>query len=195
MDTLEKIFSSKTRAEIIRILFGIDQPEVHLREIQRKSGLAIETVRKEAMKLEDLELIIKRQDGNRLYFKANTQHPLFNELAQLVVKTSGIKDIIHRSLQKDDIDFAFIFGSIAEGTANSESDIDLFIIGDTSLRKVTVYLKEPAKILGREINPHVISSGVLKERFNAGDHFITRMFDLTKIMIIGSEDEFAGLVK
>ena len=195
MDTLEKIFSSRARASIISILYGIDQPEVHLREIQRKSGLAIETVRKEAMNLQDLGLIIKRQDGNRIYFRANTQHPLFNELAKIVVKTSGIKDVIHRSLLKKDISMAFIFGSIAEGTANSESDIDLFIIGDASLRQVTVYLKEPARILGREINPHVMSAGDLKKRFQEKDHFVRQVFDSKKIIIIGSEDELAGLVE
>ncbi len=195
MDTLEKIFSSKSRAAFLSILFGIDSPELHLREIQRRSGLAIETIRREALNLEALELINKRRDGNRTYFKANTQHPLYNEISQMVIKTMGFKDILQQSLDKENIIMAFIFGSIADGNANSESDIDLFIIGNVSLRELISYLKEPGKILGREINPHVMTSKELLERKLAGDHFVSRILKSKKLMIIGSEDELTELVK
>lgn len=195
MDTLEKIFNSKARAAIISILYGIDRPELHLREIHRRSELAIETIRKESVNLEALELIIKRQDGNRVYFRANIQHPLFHEISQMVLKTSGLINILHQSLDFDTIDIAFVFGSIAQGTARSESDIDIFIVGNVSLRQVSGYLQDPARVLGREINPHVIHSGELKRRFHEGDHFIKQVLDSKKLMIIGSEDELTGLVK
>ncbi len=195
MDTLEKIFSSKSRAAFLRILYGIDSPELHLREIQRRAGLAIETIRKEAVNLKGLELILKRQDGNRTYFKANNQHPLFHEISQIVLKTSGLKEILQQSLDRENISFVFVFGSIAQGTANAESDIDLFIIGDVGLRQVTGYLKEPGKILGREINPHVMTSKELKKRSLAKDHFVSQVLNSKKLMIIGSEDELAGMVK
>jgi DNA-binding transcriptional ArsR family regulator len=71
MNFLSDILSSRVRAEYFRIFFGIHSNEYHLREIERKSGLAIGTVRQEAKKLEELELITKRVDGNRTYYKAN----------------------------------------------------------------------------------------------------------------------------
>ena len=46
-DLLSKITTSQVKASFFRILFGTNREEVHLREIQRRSGLAIETVRKE----------------------------------------------------------------------------------------------------------------------------------------------------
>ena len=195
MDTLEKIFSSRARAAFLRILFGIDTPELYLREIQRRSGLAIETVRKEAINLEALELIVKRKDGNRSYFKANTKHPLYKEISQIVIKTSGLKEIIQQSLDNKIISLAFIFGSIAQGNATAESDIDLFILGNVSLRKIVGYLKDASNALGREINPHVMSSDEFIKRTLAGDHFISQVLNSQKLMIIGSEDELAELVK
>ena len=89
MNILSKILSSRVRAEYFKIFFGIHSNEFHLREIERISGFAIGTVRQEAKKLEQLELIIKRADGNRTYYKANRNHPLFPALHNLVLQTSG----------------------------------------------------------------------------------------------------------
>ena len=65
----------------------------HLREIERQSGFAIGTVRQEAKKLGKLELILKWIEGNRTYFRANRNHPLYNILHNLVLQTSGLVDV------------------------------------------------------------------------------------------------------
>ena len=193
MNTLEKIVSSKVRAAFFRILFGISPQEFHLREIQRRSGLAIETVRKEAMKLEALGLIQKRRDGNRTYFKANTDHPLYKDIQQVVIKTTGLADILRKALTVEEIHFAFVFGSVVEGNANAESDIDLFIIGDTGLRQVSKMLKEPGIILGREINSHVMIPEEFILRKSQGEHFVRKVLQSPKLMIIGTEHELAAV--
>jgi predicted nucleotidyltransferase len=54
-----------------------------------------------------------------------------------------------------DIILAFIFGAVARDEITESSDIDLFIIGDTSMRDVTRALKGVPDQLGREINPVV----------------------------------------
>jgi len=87
MNFLSEILSSRVRAEFFRIFFGIYSNEYHLREIERKSGFAIGTVRQEAKKL---ELITKRADGNRTYYKANRNHPLFLTLHNLVLQNYKI---------------------------------------------------------------------------------------------------------
>jgi len=195
MNTLKKIFSSKVRASFFEILFGIDSNELHLREIQRRSDLAIETVRQEAKNLESLELICKRKDGNRTYYKANKVHPLYEEIHRIVIKTSGLKDVLKIDLDSKEIQFAFIFGSIANSTSNSESDIDLYIIGDIGLRKVSNLITNSAITLNREINPHTSTLQEFKGRLSTGDHLISQVFNSPKLMIKGTEDELRRLVK
>jgi predicted nucleotidyltransferase len=194
MDTLEKILSSKARASFFYLLFGIDFKEIHLREIQRRSGMAIETIRKEANKLESLDLVIKRKDGNRTYYKANKNHPLYDEIHKIVLKTAGLRDVLLKALNVDQIKFAFVFGSIANGNANSESDIDLFIIGDIGLRNLSKLIKESSQKLGREINPHTMNIKEFIKRKRDGEHFVTQVYQSPKLMIIGLEDELTGLV-
>jgi predicted nucleotidyltransferase len=193
MTLLAEILSSRVRAEFFRILFGINSSEFHLREIQRQSGYAIGTVRQEAKKLERLQLITKRIDGNRTYYKANRQHPLYKIIHEMVLQTSGLVDIFQTSLDNKKIDIAFIFGSIAQGTEKSDSDIDLFIVGSVSMRELSKMLKEPKQTLNREINPYILKIEEMKLRKNSNDHFISNVLKSHKLFIIGTENDLTKL--
>jgi len=190
MNTLAAILTSKVRAEIFRILFGLEQRELHLRGIERQSGFAMPTVRRDLNKLEKLDLVKTRRDSNRLYYSANTRHPLFHDIRRLVLKTSGLIDILRSQLEKSEkIRVAFVFGSFARQEITSESDVDLFIIGDLTLREVTTLLTGAAERIGREINPVLMTMDEYSERMDSRDHFISRVVESQKLFVIGSEDE------
>lgn len=195
MSILAEILSSKVREEFFRILFGVETKEYHLRDIQRKAGLAIGTVRQEAIKLEKIGLIKKRINGNRTYYTANRVHPLYDTLHTLVLKTSGLADILRQTLDIQHVKYAFIFGSVASGTDNDQSDIDLFIIGNIGLRALSKMLKEPIETIGREINPHIMTLEEFVERKKSKEHFVKNIMDAEKIMIKGTEDDFERLGK
>jgi uncharacterized protein len=193
MNILVEIISSRARAEFFRILFGTDSHEYHLREIQRRAKLAIGTIRQEAKKLESIGLINKRIDGNRTYYQANKNHPLYNTIHDLVLKTTGLTEILKKPLSIEPIKFAFVFGSMASGKENANSDIDLFIIGDIGLRALSKLLKEPGKTINREINQHIMTSGEFIKRKIGKEHFVTTVLESPKLMIIGNENDFAKL--
>ena len=93
MNILSEILSSKVRAKIFHQLFGITDDELHMREIERRSGHAIGTIQTELKKLLHLDLVIKRRDGNRLYYRANKDQPLYPDIHILVIKKIGLTDI------------------------------------------------------------------------------------------------------
>ena len=130
MSILSEILSSKVRAEVFRLLFGLNDNALHVREIERRSGFTIGTIQTEMKKLYRLDLVSKRRDGNRLYYSANQQHPVFSEIQALVVKTVGLLDLLKGALDhQKEIRVAFVFGSLAGGSEKAESDIDLMVIG------------------------------------------------------------------
>jgi len=86
MALLSEILSSKVRAEIFRLLYGLSPKELHVREIERQTGFTIGTVRQELQKLVRIKLLTTRKDGNRLYYSANSEHPLFPDIRNLVSK-------------------------------------------------------------------------------------------------------------
>ncbi len=194
MNILTEILSSKVRAEFFRLLFGIHDREYHLREIERQSGFSIGTVRQEAEKLLRNALIIKRVDGNRTYYSANKGHPLYPEIYSLTLKTVALRDILLAKLIPANIQFAFVFGSIASGSVQAESDIDLFVIGNSSLRELSGLLGGAADIIGREINIQVMSLQEYSQKRDENDHFISSVLSSPKIMIIGTEHELTDLV-
>lgn len=193
MNNLAEIVSSKARAEFFRILFGIGTNEYHLREIERRSGLAIGTIRQEAVRLERLGLIRRRDDGNRTYYSANREHPIYKEIHSIVLKTSGLADILRQVLTIDIIKMAFIFGSVATGNENPESDVDLFIVGDISLRALVKVLKEPSQQIGREINPHIMTLDEFEKRIRNREHFVKTVLESPILMIKGNGDELKRL--
>ena len=195
MNILGQILSSNVRAEIFRLLFGVDRKELHLRDIERRSGFAIRTVRQEASKLLRLGLIQERRDGNRVYFKANIEHPLFGDICNLVMKTIGLVEVIQKALEGADISFAFVFGSIAAGAQKPESDIDLFVVGRIGLRGLSKLLKNASDALEREINSNVMTEEEFIKRIQQKEHFVSSVLGSPKLMIIGNENELARLGK
>ena len=81
-----------------------------MRDIERKSGFAIGTIQGELKKLSELDLILKEKDGNRTYYRANKSHPLYSDIHNLVLKTSGLVDVLRNALGTEKIKLAFVFG-------------------------------------------------------------------------------------
>jgi uncharacterized protein len=165
MGLLAEILSSNIRAEIFRNLFGVSPQNLYLREIERRTGFAIGTVQQEIKKLQRLDIITRIKDGNRVYFKANTDHPLYPDIRNLVIKTSGLIDLIKEALSSETkIKIAFVFGSVARQEEKSISDVDLMVIGDIGLRTLTGLLMDVSAKLGREINPHRLTESEFIKR-------------------------------
>jgi DNA-binding transcriptional ArsR family regulator len=193
MNILAELLSSQGRAEIFRLLFGPSQSELHGRELERQTGLSDATVRQELKKLTRLGVVEARQDGNRTYYHANVAHPLYPDIRNLVLKTSGLTDVLGAALGEAGIAVAFVFGSIASDTATAASDIDLMVIGALTLRQLGKRLSGVATKLGREINPHVLTPEEFRRRKKGRDHFITSVLKTPRLFVIGSEDELTRL--
>lgn len=189
MNILGKILSSRVRADIFSLLFNGRQQELHMRAIERQSSVTFNSIRQELKKLSELDLVTSRRDGNRLYYRANTNHPLYPILSDLVAKTVGHRALLKQALSVPGIQIAFIFGSLARNEEQGESDLDLFIIGDITLRQLSSLLSGLEEKTGREINPHIFNATEFKQRQNANDHLIAQVLTGDKIFIIGTEHE------
>jgi predicted nucleotidyltransferase len=111
-----------------------------------------------------------------------------------VLKTSGLADVLREALDgASDISLAFVFGSIANGSAKAQSDIGLMVVGAIGLRRLSKILSGLEVKLGREVNPHVLTPGEFARRARGRDHFITAVLKGPKVFVVGGEDELRGL--
>jgi uncharacterized protein len=193
MSTLSGILSSRVRAEIFRLLFGLNEKELHMREMERQAALSLGTIRQDLQKLVKLDLVKARRDGNRLYYRANSDHPLFPEIRNLVLKTAGLVEVIKSALDREGIEVAFIFGSLARSKERAESDVDLMVIGTIGLRSLSSRLAGVSDQIGREINPHSLSIEEVRRRKQNGNHFLSNVFESPKLFIIGSENDLEAM--
>jgi predicted nucleotidyltransferase len=193
MSLLAELLSSRARAEIFRLLLSGTGEELHVREIERRSGLNDSTLRQELRKLVRLDLVQSRRDSNRVYYRAKTENPLYPEIRNLVLKTSGLADALKSALVDKRIHVAFVFGSVARGEEKAGSDVDLMVIGQLGLRDLSRLLSGIEEKIGREVNPHVLHEEEFRKRVRAKEHFVSSVMESPKIFIIGSHHELEAM--
>jgi len=136
-------------------------------------------------------IVIDSKDGNRRLIQANDQCPIFDELRGIARKTAGLADVIRQALLPlQDIDFAFIFGSVARGEERAGSDIDVCIVGSVATASVFDALSATETALGRPVNPIVYTESELNEKAVNGNHFVAKMIGSKLIFVIGNADVF-----
>ena len=193
MKLLEQIIGSKGRAALFENLFTARRSKVHGRELARLTGLSAPSLMREAKALVRLGVLHEEKDGNRVDYSANENSPLYGVLCQLVEKTTGAEVTLSEIFSTCEADVIFIYGSRAKGNARTDSDYDLFVIGDMGLRTISNLVQCASKKIDVEVNPYVISPIEFKKRLSAGDHFLSDVMAGSKIFIKGSEDELRRL--
>jgi predicted nucleotidyltransferase len=169
----------------------------HLREVARRADCAVGSVRRELKGLVDCGIAVESRDGNRTYYQANPQCPVYAELAGMIRKTSGLAEVLRIALAGlgERVQVAFVYGSQARQEAGPGSDVDLMVIGETGFAEVVSTLAQAQDTLGREINPTVYSAEEFGRKASSGHHFIRSVLKDRKIFLIGDEDELGELAK
>jgi predicted nucleotidyltransferase len=99
-------------------------------------------------------LIEEPRRGRQRSIRANKEFFLYPELQSIVRKSFGVKEPLMRALQpfEQDIQEAFVFGSVAIGADSSRSDIDLAVIGHAQFTEISSALHALEQELGRPIH-------------------------------------------
>ncbi len=185
----------KTQNAILGLLFTNVDEAYYLREIVRRTGMGQGAVQRELKKLSGARILLRQDIGRQSFYRANKDCPIYHELHGLAIKTAGLVEQIAAGLRPLDstIKCAFLFGSFAEGRETKGSDIDLLIIGETSLRDVVGALGDIQQKLGREINPVVYRPKEFGQKSQSGSHFTRTLETATKIFIKGDLDVLSRL--
>jgi predicted nucleotidyltransferase len=191
----EGLFASKTLARLLTVFLTSPESTFYQKELANLAGKGLYAVQRELSRLEKAHLLIRMPIGNRVYYRANRKHPAFEDLKRVVLKTMGLGDALRSALAPlgDNVRLAFIYGSCARGEETAESDIDLLLVGNLSLRKASTVLGPVGRALGREFNPSVYPLEEFRNKAREGHHFITEVLRGKKIYLIGDEDVLKGL--
>ena len=185
----------KTRLEVLALLFSRPERSFYVREILRLLPAGQGAVQRELQNLCKAGIIERSRIGNQVHYKANRSCPIHEELKAIVIKTTGVADVLRRALAplNEQIEFAFIYGSMAAGDSDAGSDVDILVVGDAGFGQIVAQIQEAQLKLDREVNPRVYKADEFREKIESGNGFLKRVMKSEKIFLIGDENEFGAM--
>ena len=182
------------RRRVLGLLLLRPEEALHGREIARRTGLPAGTLTRELKRLADVGLLKRERRGNQQVYSADTSCPVFNEVAGILRKTSGLADVLAEALgpAAKQIRVAFVFGSMAQGRETGASDVDLLLIGDVGFAEAVGLLYPAQAALGREVNPKVFTAAEFSTKATL-EPFLRDVLAKPKIFLIGNDHDLAEL--
>jgi predicted nucleotidyltransferase len=187
--TVADALFSKSQQRVLALIFGNPGRTFYANELIALAGSGSGAVQRELAKLERAGLVIVARMGNQKHYRANVDASVFAPLRELILKTSGLADVLRASLAPigGRIRAAFVYGSVATQRDTAMSDIDLMIISDDlSYADLFTTMEDASKRLGRAVNPTIYSAAELAKRVRGQNAFATRVLKQPKIWLIGS---------
>jgi predicted nucleotidyltransferase len=191
MNSLAHFLLGRTRSAVLGTLLLQPDKSLHVREIARLTGANAGSLHRELRKLAELGVLTRSQTGRQVNYRANTACPVYEELAGLLRKTSGMADVLRSALLPltGQIDTAFVYGSMASGKTHLHSDVDVMIVGSLGFAEAVIALEPAQQGLGREVNPTVFSCEEFDRRRHKNGDFVAMVMEQPKIWLIGDTDE------
>lgn len=184
------LFTS-VQQRVLGLLFGQPERRFQSAELIRLSKSGTGAVHRLATRLAEAGLVTVTHSGAQKYYQANMDSPIFAELHGLIVKTSGLVEPVREALQPlaEEIQQAFIYGSVAKGEDTAQSDVDLIVVSDTlSYPDLYEALAQAETVIARPINPSVLTRSDWHAKRATPDSFAARVAAQPRLFLIGAKD-------
>ena len=154
---IESLITNKTRLKLLFKFFLNKETTSYLRNLEQEFGESSNAIRLELNRLEQADLLKSNFNGNRKYFRANDNHPLYSEINSILQKTVGLDTVINKILKKvGDLNEAYLIGDLAIG--KESAIIDLLLIGDKiDTRFVVALVSKAEKLVNKKIRYLILS--------------------------------------
>ena len=148
---LDSIITSKTRLKLLIKFFVTSSNKGYLRGIAEEFNESTNAIRKELNQLSDAGYLVRFQENNRIYYQANTEHPLFQSLQNLVRTYLGFDQAVDQVLQRaGEVSLVSLLGDYAKGI--DSGTIELLVMGDKLDKAYLLQLSaKMEQLLGKNI--------------------------------------------
>lgn len=125
---LSSLITSDTRIKLLKKFFLNSSTRAHLRGLEAEFGESSNAIRLELNRFEEAGLLNSLWEGNKKLFQANKQHPLFNDIHNIILKETGIDRVIDKVIHRlGNIFCVYLIGDFARG--KDSQVIELIIVG------------------------------------------------------------------
>ena len=181
----------KSRQGILAALLGQPEKTWYVSELARRMGVPSSSLQRELQNLTQVGILKTHRQGRMAYYQANKESPVFAELRGLLLKTVGFVDVLADALKPlaAKLTLVFVYGSIASGTEQSDSDIDLMVVGKVAPAELALPLRRARELLGRTVNPTVYTPAEFDKKRAAKDSFLRQVLAKPRLVVIESQHD------
>jgi predicted nucleotidyltransferase len=193
-DSIANVLFSSTRQKLLSALLLNSHQRIYATELANHLGVRPSTLQRDLAKCTQAGILKMSRSGNRTYFQANEDCPVFPELRALLIKTCGLVDLLRGELARlsSKIKVAGVYGSMASGTETSGSDVDLLIIGSVKMIELSPLLEKATGKLRRQINPTLYSPVEFSQKAR-GSHFVQSVLGKPLLFVLGTRRDLEAI--
>jgi hypothetical protein len=154
---LEALISSKTRIKLLLRLFLNPEASAYLRGLADEFDESTNSVRVELNRFEEAGMLSSDFVGNKKVFKANQAFPLFKEVRKILLRHTGLQNVIEGVIEKlGDVNKVYLTGDLALG---KQSDVvSLIFIGNPDQHYLIQLINKVEELISKKIQYLIYSS-------------------------------------
>lgn len=189
---LADVLFTPVQQRVLGLLFGQPSRRFQSAELIRLARSGTGATHRLLQRLAETGMVRASTEGHQKYYQANADAPVFEELHGLIRKTVGLAGPLQEALAplRARIQAAFVYGSVASGQDQADSDIDLMVIAD-DLDYPTLFeaLQAAEQRLGRPVNPNLMTLDRWRRKCAQPNSFAARLRERPRLFVLGEEDD------
>lgn len=183
---LDKLFISKVRVKLLDLFSRKPDLSLHIRGLVRELDEEINAVRRELNNLEDAGVLKSEKKGNKLMYSVDDSCPIISELKSMFRKDDPIIRKIAKAIGEiSNISIVILTNSYITGKYEDHMDIDMLIVGQPDVDKVTSKISELEKDISKTLKTSIVKDDEFDFRKKKNDPFIKKILQNDKILVVG----------
>lgn len=186
-EALSALLGSNTRAKLLVYFVLHPSEQFHVRELERRLHEPAGNLLRDLRRFHSIHLLTTQRSGNQVKYALDRNHPLYEDLQRLVLKTAGIGQTLKEALQAiGGVELAFIYGSFAKGEADARSDLDLMVIGTVTDEVLAPAVAEVERQLGRAVSYTRYTRQEARTRARQDGSFLRSVLADPRVILVGT---------
>jgi hypothetical protein len=149
---INPLIRSQTRIKLLKKFFLNSSTKAHLRGLESEFGESTNSIRIELNRFEEAGLLLSLRDGNKKIYQANSGHPLYRDIHNIILKETGIDQVIEKVIHRlGNLLSVYLTGDFARG--KDSQVIELILVGaDIDRQYLSRKIMQAEQLVGRKVS-------------------------------------------
>ncbi len=185
---LEQLFGSRTRVKLLRLFLTNPAVPFYVREISRKVGEQLNSVRRELANLARLGIVIATSEHDKKFYQLNNSFVLAPELKAVLLKSQLLmeQDLIKKIQESGKVKYLALTGMF---TNAKQAQTDILIVGKVERNLLVKAIERFQREVGKEVNYTLFSLREYNERRGVGDKFLLSILNSPQMVVVDELNE------